>query len=282
MIYVGHERNNKIAYLEAIFFISICLCLGLSSGFLGGLLGIGGGIVIVPVLAIYFSESERYTPDVVLLIAVATSLACIVFTSASAALAQARANRVNFTAVKRLLPSLVLGGFIAGYVAPLVAINLLKIFFALFLLTVASVMFFQWRPLPNRQLPGVFAASLIGGVAGFVSALVGIAGGNILVPTLTYFNVATHNATATASVLGLPLAAVGALSYGLSEADIDTSTKMLGWIDLEAAVPIILGAIVAAPLGVRFAQRVPAITLKKIFAGALFLASLRMLASVSA
>ena len=94
-------------------------------------------------------------------------------------------------------------------------------------------MFFQWRPSPNRQLPGVFAASLIGGVAGFVSALVGIAGGNILVPTLTYFNVATHNATATASVLGLPLAAVGALSYGLSAADLDTPTKMLGWIDLE-------------------------------------------------
>ena len=80
-------------------------------------------------------------PDVVLLIAVATSLACIVFTSASAALAQARANRVNFTAVKRLLPSLVLGSFIAGYIAPMIAVNLLKIFFALFLLLVASVMF---------------------------------------------------------------------------------------------------------------------------------------------
>ena len=223
------ERSNKIAYLEAIFFISICLCLGLSSGFLGGLLGIGGGIVIVPVLAIYFSESERYTPDVVLLIAVATSLACIVFTSASAALAQARARRVNFTAVKRLLPSLVLGSFIAGYVAPLIAVNLLKIFFALFLLTVASVMFFQWQPSPNRQLPGVFAASaLIGGVAGFVSALVGIAGGNILVPTLTYFNVATHNATATASVLGLPLAAVGAVSYAMSATALKTNDKDVG------------------------------------------------------
>ena len=121
MIYVVGELSDKIAYLEAIFFISICLCLGLSSGFLGGLLGIGGGIVIVPVLAIYFSESGRHAPDVVLLIAVATSLACIVFTSASAAFTQARARRVNFTAAKRLLPSLVLGSFIAGYVAPMIA-----------------------------------------------------------------------------------------------------------------------------------------------------------------
>lgn len=280
MIYVVGELSDKIAYLEAIFFISICLCLGLSSGFLGGLLGIGGGIVIVPVLAIYFSESGRHAPDVVLLIAVATSLACIVFTSASAAFTQARARRVNFTAVKRLLPSLVLGSFIAGYIAPMIAVNLLKIFFALFLLLVASIMFLQWQPSPNRQLPGAFAASALGSIAGFVSALVGIAGGNILVPTLTYFNVPAHNATATASLLGLPLAAVGAVSYAMSATALKTNAPMLGWIDTEAALPIILGAVIAAPLGVRFAQRVPATTLKKIFAGMLCLASLRMFASV--
>ena len=158
--------SDKIAYFEAIFFISICLCLGLSSGFLGGLLGIGGGIVIVPVLAIYFSESGRHALDVVLLIAVATSLACIVFTSGSAAFTQARARRVNFTAVKRLLPSLVLGSFIAGYIAPMIPVNLLRIFFALFLLVVASIMFLQWQPSPNRQLPGAFAASALGSIAG--------------------------------------------------------------------------------------------------------------------
>ena len=262
--------------MEAIFFISICLCLGLSSGFLGGLLGIGGGIVIVPVLAIYFAESNRHAADAILLIAVATSLACIIFTSAAAAITQVRAQRVNFIAVKRLLPSLLAGSFLAGFIAPMLAIEALKLFFAVFLLTVAAIMFLQWQPAAHRQLPGTLGASSIGSVAGFIAALVGIAGGNILVPTLTYFNVPAHNATATASLLGLPLAAVGALSYGLSATNVNSAVLMIGWIDLTAALPIILGATLAAPLGVRFAQRVPAPILKKLFALMLALASIRM------
>ena len=266
--------------MEAIFFISICLCLGLTSGFLGGLLGIGGGIVIVPVLAIYFAHSGRHDTDTILLIAVATSLTCILFTSISAAIAQVKAKRVNFTAVKRLLPSLVLGSFIAGYIAPLISVHLLKLFFALFLMAVAVVMFLQWQPSPNKQLPKAIGASVIGSVAGFVAALVGIAGGNILVPTLTYFNVPAHNATATASFLGVPLAGFGALSYGLSTTQLNASAVMVGWIDVGAALPIVLGAVFAAPLGVRFAQRVPASTLKKLFAVMLSLASVRMLVSI--
>tara|TARA_B100001057_G_scaffold104926_1_gene102389 strand:+ start:3413 stop:4168 length:756 start_codon:yes stop_codon:yes gene_type:complete len=251
----------------------------LTSGFLAGLLGIGGGIVIVPALALYFAELNRHDPENTLIVAVATSLACIVFTTASAAITQVRAGRVNALAVRRLLPALVIGSPLAGYLAPLLPMAFLKTFFGLFLLAVAAVMFLQWKPAPHRQLPGTGLASVIGAAVGCVSALVGIAGGNILVPTLTYFNVAPHQATATASVLGVPLALFGALSYGFWDQPTD-AIVMLGWIDLEAVLPIIAGAIIAAPVGVRFAQRVPATMLKRLFALMLLLAAARMLSSL--
>ena len=94
------------------------LVVGLGSGFIGGLLGVGGGIIIVPVLFLLFSESSRYPEDLVLLVAIATSLACIVFTSASAAYAQIKGRRVLWDIVKRLLPSVLLGSVLAGYLAP--------------------------------------------------------------------------------------------------------------------------------------------------------------------
>ena len=265
--------------METIFFIVFCLCLGVSSGFLAGLLGIGGGIVIVPALAIYFAEFNRHTAEQTLIVAVATSLACIMFTTLSAAIAQIRARRVDIVAVRRLLPTLIVGSPIAGYLAPMLPIGSLKIFFGVFLLLVAAVMFWQWRPAPHRQLPGTSLSALIGAFTGCVSALVGIAGGNILVPTLTYFNIPPHRATATASVLGVPLALFGAISYALSSPP-TTPITMLGWIDLEAVLPIIAGAVIAAPFGVRYAQCVPADRLKKLFALMLLLAAARMLSSV--
>ena len=265
--------------METIFFIAFCFCLGITSGFLAGLLGIGGGIVIVPALALYFAEIDRHTQENTLIVAVATSLACIIFTTAAAAITQIRAKRVNVVAARRLLPGLIIGSPLAGYFAPMLPVAFLKVFFGLFLLAVAVVMFLQWKPAPNRRFPGTRLAVVIGTATGCVSALVGIAGGNILVPTLTFFNIAPHQATATASVLGVPLALFGALSYGLSDQP-TTAIAMLGWIDLEAVLPIIVGAVIAAPLGVRFAQRVPAATLKKLFALMLLLAATRMLSSL--
>ena len=279
VLYVVRELTEKTVSLETIFFIVFCLGLGISSGFLAGLLGIGGGIVIVPALAIYFSEFNRHSPEHTLIVAVATSLACIVFTTMSAAITQIRAGRVDIIAVRRLLPTLIIGSPIAGYLAPMLPIPLLKLFFGSFFLMVAAVMFWQWRPAPNRQLPGAGPSAIIGAVAGCVSALVGIAGGNILVPTLSYFNIPPHRATATASALGVPLALFGAVSYAISSKPA-TDLAMLGWIDLQALLPVIAGAVITAPFGVRYAQRVPADKLKRLFAVMLLLAAARMLSSL--
>ena len=108
-----------------------------------------------------------------------------------------------------------------------------------------------------------------------MSGLAGIAGGNVIVPTLIYFNIPPHQATATASTLGVPIAAVGALGYMLL-APASNQLGLIGYVDPQAFVFIVAGAVVAAPLGVRFAQRLPGATLKRIFAVMLLLVALRM------
>lgn len=226
-------------------------------------------------LFLLFSQSGQYPEELVLLVAIATSLACIVFTSASAAFAQIKGRRVLWNVVKRLLPTVLLGSVLAGYLAPLVPSVWLRTGFAIFITAVAVVMYFDWKPSPHRQLPDGIRAAPIGFGAGLVSGLAGIAGGNVIVPTLVFFNVTAHKATATASTLGVPIAASGALSYMLL-APAPNHPGLLGYVDLQAFAFIVVGSVLAAPLGVKFAQRLPAATLKRMFSIMLVLVALRM------
>jgi hypothetical protein len=262
--------------LETYFFISLCLILGLSSGFLGGLLGIGGGVVIVPVLYFLFTLSNQYPPELAMLVAIATSLSCIVLTSASAALTQIRAQRVHWHVVYKLLPFLLLGSFSAGYIGPNLPDDSLRWFFAVFIGLVAIIMLTSWKPKPNRALPGYMGSSVISALAGLIAGLAGIAGGNVIVPTLIFFNVPAHNATATASTLGVPIAGIGAIGYFVSAPENNTP-NLFGYIDVWAFALIVIGAVITAPIGVRFAQRVPAERLKIVFGAMLSIVALRML-----
>ncbi len=273
--------------LDTYFFVLAYVLLGLGSGFIGGLLGIGGGVIIVPVLYVLFSITDIYPAQLSLLVALATSLSCIVFTSASAAIAQIRGGRVQWASALKLLPFLLLGGAVSGYIAPLLPIDLLRYMLAAFLGCVAVIMFVSWKPKPQRTLPGLIGCAPIGIGAGTVSGLAGIAGGNVIVPTLIYFNMPPHLAAATSSALGTPLAAVAALSYFLSAPAVSTAAtdaasahgNLYGYVDVWAFVCIVVGAICTAPIGVKFAQRVPAETLKKCFALLLTLVAARMLLS---
>tara|TARA_B100000767_G_scaffold87466_1_gene84059 strand:- start:1742 stop:2548 length:807 start_codon:yes stop_codon:yes gene_type:complete len=262
--------------LETYFFISLCLALGLFSGFLGGLLGIGGGVVIVPILYFLYTFTGEYSPEVAMLVAIATSLSCIVFTSASAALTQIKAQRVNWNIVCKLLPFLLVGSFSAGYIAPNLPPGILRWFFGIFIGLISIIMLTNWKPEPNRTLPGYLGSSFIGAIAGLIAGLAGIAGGNAIVPALIFFNIPAHNATATASTLGVPIAGVGAMSYFIL-APTNDIPNLFGYIDGVAFLSIVIGAVIMAPLGVKFAQKVPAIRLKKVFGAMLMLVSLRML-----
>ena len=250
--------------------------LGLISGALGGMLGIGGGVVIVPALIVLFEASSRHAAADITVIAVATSMTCIIFTSISAAYTQFRAGKVKFDLVLRLVPFFIFGSFLAGLSTPMFDPSLLRGLIGLFLLFVATVMLANWKPDPARAFPGTLGSGSIGIAGGYVSGMAGIAGGNVIVPTLIYFNVPVHNATATSSTMGVPIALAGALGYALGTPTSD-SPWMLGLIDLESWMIITVAAIGAAPLGVKIAHRVPADMLKRVFGGFLVLVSLRML-----
>ncbi|NKB98157.1 MAG: TSUP family transporter [Pseudomonadales bacterium] len=260
--------------MEAIALIGI----GLISGLLGGMLGIGGGVVIVPALIFAYELSGVHVTSDITVIAVATSMSCIIFTSFSAAYTQYRANKVRMDIAKRLVPFFVLGSLLAGLSTPYFDPGLLRLLIGAFLLIVAIIMLRSWKPNPTRQFPGTVGSGATGLVGGFVSGTAGIAGGNVIVPTLLYFNTPVHNATATSSAMGVLIALAGAIGYALGSPT-ESTDWMLGLVDLQSWLAITVGAVTAAPIGVRIAHRVPGDLLKKVFGAFLIVVALRMLYS---
>ena len=261
--------------MDPVFFILLCLLLGLVSGFLGGLLGIGGGVVIVPALYLIYETTNRFDSAFILIIAIATSLSCIVFTSASAAYAQYKKQMVQWHLVRKLLLSLLVGSMLSSIVVSSLDPSILKIIIASFLAAVALVMISSWQPTPERRLPGLTGSSFLGIGAGIASGSAGIAGGNIIVPTLIFFNIRPHHATATSSFLGIPIAMSGALGYFLLSPGL-IDPNLVGYVDKDAFIGIVLGAISGAPLGVRLAHKTSPQLLKKIFGIMLSVVSFRM------
>ena len=262
--------------MDLFVFILACVFIGIGSGFLGGLLGIGGGVVIVPALLLIYAQTGLVAPAQAPFVAVATSLSCIVFPSASAAWSQYRAGRIEWPIIPRFLPALLAGAWLAGYLGPYIPVDLFRIGFAAFITLVGIIMVCAWQPQPRAQLPGLPMSSVLGGGAGIGAGLAGIAGGNIIVPLLTALSVPAHRATATASAMGVPIAALSAVSYFVNAPE-HTIPYLIGWIDRRALLPIIAAAVITAPLGVRFAQKVPAQRLKRIFGGLLLMVAVRLL-----
>jgi uncharacterized membrane protein YfcA len=260
--------------------IIACLALGCVAGFLGGMLGIGGGVIMVPALFAVFTLSG-WTDDLAIKMAIATSLSAIIFTSIAAIRAQMKRETIVWPLVKIWTPFILLGSFCSGYIANLLPGVILKGFIGGFLLLAAIVMLFRWKPAPNRQLPGKLGTSITSFIAGLTSALAGIGGGNIIVPTLTWFNVPMKNATATSSTLGLPISVFGAggfISAGWSIPHLPDYS--LGYVYLPAMALIATMTFVFAPVGVSVAHRISAASLKQVFGILLLLVSSRMLYSL--
>lgn len=259
------------------------MLVGTLSGFLGGLLGIGGGIVIVPALILLFGAFGLLPDQVATLAAIATSLACIVFTSLSAAYAQYKSNKIEWSVARRWGPYLVLGSLFAGMVASRLPVATLRACIGLFLVFVAVVMLTSWKPAPSRPFPGTLGSAVAGWLGGLVSGIAGIGGGNVIVPSLIFFNVPVHRATATSSALGVPIAAAGFLGYMLAawqtEPELPTQAMLLGYLYWPAFLAITLPAIALAPLGVKVAHRTDPLPLRRLFGGLLLLLAARMLYS---
>ena len=251
--------------------------LGVFIGLLAGLLGVGGGLVIVPALVFLFQQ-QGMDPAIIVHLAIGTSLATIIATSWSSVRAHHRRGAVLWLVVQQFTPGIILGtGMGAALVHELPA-GMLKILFGLFELAVAVKMGFGIRPSPKRTLPGPIAMNGMGQVIGFVSAIVGIGGGTITVPFLVWCNVALRNAVATSAACGVPIAIFGTISFLITGwSTMGLPSHSTGYLYWPAVAGISAASVFTAPLGAKLAHTLPTQSLEKIFAGFLFFLGIRML-----
>lgn len=252
--------------------------LGLATGFLAGLLGIGGGMVMVPFITIILS-GRGVTPGLSVKMAIATSMATIIFTSVSSVRAHHKRGAVRWEIVKRLAPGIVLGSIVASLgVFALLKGSVLAIVFALFVGFSATQMFRNKKPEPSRQMPGTAGQLAAGGFIGFLSGLVGAGGGFISVPFMAWCNVPIHNAVATSAALGFPIAVANVAGYAVAGQGVEgLPTGAFGYIWLPALAVIAVCSVLTAPLGARAAHALPIAKLKRIFASMLYVLAAYML-----
>lgn len=258
------------------------LALGAFAGFFAGLLGVGGGAIMVPILTSIFL-AEGFPKSEVVHLALGTSMAAIIFTSISSLRAHHAHGAVLWKVVRGMTPGILFGTFGATFVAALLPTRPLTIFFACFISYVAVQMLLNIKPKPHRDLPGALGLGVVGLGIGGVSALVAIGGGSLSVPFMTWCNVKAHNAIGTSAALGLPIAVAGAIGYlvnGWGHPGLPPLTA--GFIYLPALVLVTVVSTLVAPFGARLAHRLPVATLKRVFAGVLVALVVKMLWGVFA
>jgi uncharacterized membrane protein YfcA len=255
--------------LEPLLILELLL-VGTCTGFLAGLLGIGGGMLMVPFIT-FILTAKGYPGDYVVKMAVATSLATICFTSLSSVRAHHKRGAVLWPIVKVLAPGIVLGSLVGAQVAVALPGRTLSILFAVFVAFSATQMFLDRKPKPTRTLPGRLGTFGMGWVIGMLSALVGAGGAFVSVPFMTWCNVKIHDAVGTSSALGFPLAFAGTVGYVWAGLDLPQMPPgSVGYLYLPGLVVISIASMCTAPLGARTAHRMDIRPLKKVFALVLY------------
>lgn len=255
----------------------IYLCCGCVVGILAGLLGVGGGTVIVPILAAIFPY-QGVPPQYVQQLALGTSLASIMFTSISSARAHHARGAVRWDIFRDITPGILIGTFLGGLIATHLPSLFLKVFFICFLFAISAQMMTSYRPPATRNMPGFLGTAAAGGVIGLASSFVGIGGGSLSVPFMSYCNVPMHTAVGTSAAIGFPIAVAGALGYiigGWGRPDLPAGS--LGFVQLYALFGIAAASCLTAPIGVRISHALPTGRLKKAFAVFLVIVALKML-----
>jgi uncharacterized membrane protein YfcA len=253
------------------------LVLGAATGFAAGLLGIGGGMLLVPFIT-FLMVMKEFPSDLIVHMAIATSLATIMSTSISSVRAHHKRGAVSWHIVKLLTPGILIGSWIGPWIGKQLSASGLALFFAAFVAFSATQMLLDKKPAPSRELPKAPGMLGAGGIIGMLAGLVGAGGGFISVPFMTWCNVKIHNAVATSAALGFPIALAGTLSniyYGMSIPDLPAGS--LGFIYLPALLVISLTSVMTAPLGARTAHSLPVKTLKRVFAIVLYALAAYML-----
>ncbi len=263
--------------LEPLLIVELAI-LGIGTGFLAGLLGIGGGMLMVPFITIIMSN-RGVAPNLAVKMAIATSMATIIFTSIASVRAHHKRGAVRWDIVKRLAPGIVIGSVIGSMgVFSLLKGSYLAIFFGLFVSFSATQMFLDKKPKPTRQMPGTAGQFAAGGFIGFLSGLVGAGGGFISVPFMTWCNVAIHSAVATSAALGFPIAVANVLGYIVAGLHVQNlPADSFGYIWLPALLVVAVCSFFMAPLGAKAAHKLPVSKLKRVFASILYVLAAYML-----
>ena len=258
--------------------ICALLAIGAVAGLLAGLLGVGGGLVIVPALALILPLAGLPL-DHVMQVALGTSLCSMLATSPSSALSHARRGSVHVDAVRWLSPGLVLGALAGAQLAALLTSANLTLVVALFCLFAAAQMSLPQVGVHRERLPGAGVLAGFGLVIGALSALVGIGGGSLVVPLLVWYGLAPVRAVGTAAACGIPIAIAGTLGYVIGGWSLGAQLPdwSIGYVYLPAAALIAATSVLNAPLGARLAHRLPAQGLKRVFALLLVLIGARLL-----
>lgn len=252
--------------------------VGVCAGLLAGLLGVGGGLVIVPALVWLFS-ANGVAPALVMQLAIGTSLASILFTGLSSVRAHQALGAVRWDLVRLMAPALALGAFAGGFVAELLGGAWLMRLFGLFAAAIGVQMWLgagraaRGEDTQEQSRPGALhqLASVVIGVA---SALFGIGGGSLSVPWLSSAGVRMQQAVATSAACGVPIALAGAAGFivsGWARSDLPAGT--VGFVHLPTLLALVLASVPMAVVGARLAHRLPAAALKRCFAAILLLVS---------
>lgn len=257
--------------------LGLYLLLGALVGILAGLLGVGGGLIIVPVLAGLFTVMSM-PGDIIMHLALGTSLATILATSIASVYSHHRKGAVSWSQAFRLTPGILLGAWCGGWLASIISSDNLKPLFALFELAVAAHMIWGSKPDAHKSQPGALACFSGGGVIGTLSSLLGIGGGTLTVPWLMWYGSSIHRAIATAAAVGFPIALAGTLSYLIAGwQHVLLPDYALGFIYLPALLGIIISSTLFAPLGAHWAHQLNTTRLKHVFAGLLVVLAVALL-----
>lgn len=260
------------------FYLGSTMLLGAFGGFAAGLLGIGGGMILVPFMIMLFPLVNMPEPYMVHT-AIATSMGTILFTSVSSMRAHHKRGAIRWDIVAVLVPGIIIGGLLSGgavfaYLDP----AWLSLVFACFVAYSGARMMWGRPPVSGRGMPGKAVTVAVGVAIGFVSGLVGAGGGFLSVPFMVRSNVSIHNAVATSAALGFFIALANTIGYVTSgQAEKTGVAWMLGYIHVPTLLGIVVVSMLTAPLGARYAHALPVAALKRVFAMLLFALALYML-----
>jgi uncharacterized protein len=251
--------------------------LGTVVGFLAGLLGLGGGMTMVPLLTFVFTR-QGFAPEHVVHMAIATATATILFTSIASMREHQRHRAILWPVVVGLAPGIVAGSLVGPQIVGSMSTAMLSAFFGVFVAAAATNILLDRKPKPSRELPGRGGLFAVGGGIGLIASMVGAGGAFMTVPFMAACNIPMRNCVATSAALGLPVAIAATTGFvvaGLSQTGLPPHT--LGYVYWPALLVIVAASVISAPFGARAAHRWPVQRLKRAFALVLYALAAYML-----